>query len=151
MKLLSVNVSEPRLILHENKPLRTGIFKKPVGGRVMMRKRNIEGDGQADLKNHGGEFKAAYAYDIRNYAHWQKELGRGVFLHGQFGENLTTEGMDDDAVCIGDIFRIGGAVAEVSQPRNPCYKLGLRMEDEGFVRRTQQVARAFSTGIEVLR
>jgi len=134
MKLLSVNVSEPRVVFHKFRPVRTGIFKKPIGGRIMMRKLNIEGDGQADRVNHGGEYKAAYAYDVRNYAHWQKELGRDDFSHGQFGENLTTEGMDDDAVCVGDIFRIGGAVAEVSQPRNPCYKLGLRMENEEFVR-----------------
>ena len=134
MKLLSVNVAEPRTIFHKLRLVRTGIFKTPVKGRVMMRRLNIDGDGQADLKNHGGEYKAVYTYDIQNYAHWKKELGRDDFAHGQFGENLTTEGMAEDQVCIGDIFRIGGAVAEVTQPRNPCFKLGIRVADKMFVR-----------------
>lgn len=135
MKLLSVNVAEPRTVFYEDRLVRTGIFKTPVKGRVMMRRLNIDGDGQADLKNHGGEHKAVYAYDIRNYTHWKKELGRDDFPFGQFGENLTTEGMAEDEVCIGDLFRIGSAVAEVSQPRNPCYKLGIRMADARFVRK----------------
>lgn len=134
MKLLSVNVAEPHPVFHEGRIIRTGIFKTPVKGRVLMRRLNIDGDGQADLKNHGGEHKAVYAYDIQNYAHWKKELGRDDFPFGQFGENLTTEGMAEDEVCIGDLFRIGSAVAEVSQPRNPCYKLGIKMADERFVR-----------------
>ena len=134
MKLLSVNVAEPRTVFHKLRLVRTGIFKTPVKGRVMMRRLNIDGDGQADLKNHGGEYKAVYTYDIQNYAHWKKELGRDDFAHGQFGENLTTEGMAEDQVCIGDIFRIGGAVAEVTQPRNPCFKLGIRVADKMFVR-----------------
>jgi MOSC domain-containing protein YiiM len=134
MKLLSVNVAEPRTVFHKLRLVRTGIFKTPVKGRVMMRRLNIDGDGQADRKNHGGEYKAVYTYDIQNYAHWKKELGRDDFAHGQFGENLTTEGMAEDQVCIGDIFRIGGAVAEVTQPRNPCFKLGIRVADKMFVR-----------------
>ncbi len=135
MKLLSVNIAEPHTVFHKYRLVRTGIFKTPVKDRVMIRRLNIDGDGQADLKNHGGEYKAVYTYDIQNYAHWKRELGRDDFAHGQFGENLTTEGMVEDEVCIGDIFRIGGAVAEVSQPRNPCFKLGIRMADEKFVRK----------------
>jgi len=127
MKLLSVNVAKPRAVFHNDQPVHTGIFKIPVKGRAMMRSLNIDGDGQADLKNHGGEYKAVYTYDIQNYAHWEKELRRDDFTFGQFGENLTTEGMTEDEVFIGDIFRIGGAVAEVSQPRNPCFKLGISM------------------------
>ncbi len=133
MKLLSVNVAKPRAVFHNDQPVHTGIFKIPVKGRAMMRSLNIDGDGQADLKNHGGEYKAVYTYDIQNYAHWEKELRRDDFTFGQFGENLTTEGMTEDEVFIGDIFRIGGAVAEVSQPRNPCFKLGISMADKSFV------------------
>lgn len=135
MKLLSVNVSEPRLMFHKGRIFRSAIFKKPAGARVMLRALNIEGDAQGDRKNHGGPHKAAYAYAWENYEFWKKELGRDDFVFGQFGENLTAEGMTEEAVCIGDVFRIGGALVEVSQPRNPCYKLGIRMGSADFVRR----------------
>jgi MOSC domain-containing protein YiiM len=127
MKLLSVNVSLPKEVPYMNKTTTTGIFKEPASGRVMLRTLNLDGDGQADLKAHGGIYKAAYAYSIENYDYWKRELGRTGFTFGQFGENLTVEGMLDDAIYIGDQFRVGSALVEVTQPRVPCFKLGIRM------------------------
>ena len=135
MKLLSVNVSHPREVAHGGKTVTTGIFKQPVSGRVMLRDLNLDGDGQADLRGHGGRYKAAYAYSIENYRYWQRELGRDDFQPGQFGENFTVEGMMDDGVHVGDVFKIGDAVVEVTQPRVPCFKLGIKMGIEGFERR----------------
>ncbi len=134
MKLLSVNVSLPREVPHRGKTVTTGIFKEPVSGRVMLRTLNLDGDGQADLVGHGGIHKAAYAYSIENHEYWQHELGRNDFGFGQFGENFTVEGMTDDAVHVGDVFGVGGAVVEVTQPRVPCFKLGIKMGIEGFER-----------------
>ncbi len=127
MKLLSVNVSLPREVLHEHETVSTGIFKRPVAGRVMLRTSNLDGDGQADLENHGGIHRAAYAYSIENYYHWRREIGRTDFAFGQFGENFTVEGMVEDDVHIGDVFRVGDALVEVTQPRPPCFKLGIKM------------------------
>ncbi|CAA9427085.1 MAG: Flavohemoprotein (Hemoglobin-like protein) (Flavohemoglobin) (Nitric oxide dioxygenase) [uncultured Rubrobacteraceae bacterium] len=127
MRLLSVNVSPPKEIRHGSRTVETGIFKEPVEGRVMLRNLNLDGDGQADLVNHGGPHRAAYAYPIENYAYWRGELGRDDFSFGQFGENFTVEGMTEDGVSIGDVFRVGGALVEVSQPRPPCFKLGIKM------------------------
>ncbi len=132
MKLLSVNVSLPREITVKGKTVRTGIFKEPVSGRTVVRTLNIDGDGQADLIGHGGEMRAVLVYAFENYAHWETELGRTDFELGQFGENFTVEGMLDDEIHIGDRFRIGTAVFEVSQPRVPCYKLAIKMNHEGF-------------------
>ena len=127
MRLLSVNVSHPREVAHARKTVRTGIFKEPVAGRVVLRELNLDGDGQADLVNHGGVHRAAYAYPVENYDHWRRELGRDDFGFGQFGENFTIEGMMEDDVHIGDVFRVGNALVEVSQPRPPCFKLGIKM------------------------
>lgn len=127
MKLLSVNVSMPKEVSHMGKRVRTSIFKQPVSGRVMLRTLNLEGDAQADLENHGGAYKAVYGYSIEHYDHWKRELGRSDFNPGQFGENFTVQGMLEDQVHIGDVFRVGGAVVQVTQPRAPCFKLGLRM------------------------
>lgn len=127
MKLLSVNVSLPKEVPYMGKTTTTGIFKEPVRGRVMLRTLNLDGDGQADLKAHGGTYKAAYVYSIENYDYWKRELGRPDFSFGQFGENFTVEGMPDDAIHIGDVFRVGTALVEVTQPRVPCFKLGIRM------------------------
>jgi MOSC domain-containing protein YiiM len=102
---------------------------------VWVRRLNIDGDGQADLRVHGGEHKAVYAYPFEHYAFWARELGRDDLVHGQFGENLTTEGLIEDAVHIGDIYRIGEALLQVSQPRSPCFKLGIRMGDESIIAR----------------
>lgn len=127
MKLLSVNVSLPEEVPHERKTVYTGISKKPVDGRVMLRTMNLDGDGQADLDNHGGIYQAAYVYSVENYDHWRHELGRDDLAFGQFGENFTVEGMAEDDVHIGDVFRVGDALVEVAQPRTPCFKLGIKM------------------------
>lgn len=132
MKILSVNVSLPKEVPHGREAVSTGIFKEPVGGRIMLRTTNLDGDGQADLENHGGVDRAAYAYSIENYDHWRQELGRDEFAFGQFGENFTVEGMMEDEVHIGDVFRVGDALVEVSQPRPPCFKLGIKMGMAGF-------------------
>ncbi len=127
MKLLSVNVSLPQEIQHNNRTITTGIFKEPVDSRVMLRRLNLDGDGQADLVGHGGIYKAVYVYSIENYDHWKQELGREDFTMGQFGENFTIEEMLDEEINVGDVFRVGGALVEVTQPRVPCFKLGLKM------------------------
>lgn len=132
MKLLSINVSPPKEIIHKGKVVRTGIFKEPVEGRIRVNKLNLEGDGQADLIAHGGEYKAVYVYSYDYYVYWEKELNRDDFSYGQFGENFTVQGMLDDEVHIGDRFKIGTAKFEVTQPRVPCYKLAIRMGVEGF-------------------
>ncbi len=98
----------------------------------MLRTLNLDGDGQADLNAHGGIYKAVYVYTIENYAYWKNERDRDDFTHGQFGENLTVEEMTDDAINVGDVYRIGSAVVEVTQPRVPCFKLGIRMNDPKF-------------------
>lgn len=107
----------------------TGIFKEPVKGRVRLRVTNLEGDGQADSENHGGIYKAVYAYPIEHYEFWKRELARDDFPFGQFGENFTVRGMLEHTTHIGDVFRVGGALVQVTQPRAPCFKLGLRRPD----------------------
>jgi MOSC domain-containing protein YiiM len=134
MKLLSVNVSLPKEILYRGKTVTTGIFKEPVNGRVMLRRLNLDGDRQADLVAHGGAHKAAYVYSIENYYYWERELGRTDFTLGQFGENFTVEGMLEDEIHVGDVFRVGSALVEVTQPRVPCYKLGIKMGLPQFVK-----------------
>jgi MOSC domain-containing protein YiiM len=135
MKLLSVNVSRPREVAHGSETVTTGIFKEPAEGRVMLGTLNLDGDGQADLVGHGGIYKAAYAYSVENYEYWKRELRREDLAFGQFGENFTVEGMPEDEVHIGDVFRVGGALVEVTQPRVPCYKLALKMGLKGFEKR----------------
>ena len=127
MKLLSVNVSLPKEVQNNGKTMTTGIFKEPVKKRVMLRTMNLGGDGQADLVGHGGIHKAVYVYSIENYEYWKSELSRNDFTYGQFGENFTVEGMLEDEIHIGDVFRVGGALVEVTQPRVPCAKLGFKM------------------------
>ncbi|MEC4680439.1 MAG: MOSC domain-containing protein, partial [Nitrospirota bacterium] len=116
----------------KGKTVRTGIFKEPINSRAKVKTLNIKGDGQADLVGHGGEVRAVYVYSFDNYAYWERELHRKDFKFGQFGENFTVEGMLDEEVHVGDIFRIGTALFEVTQPRVPCYKLAIKMEVEGF-------------------
>ena len=132
MKLLSVNVSLPKEITVKGRTVRTGIFKEPVDRRVTVGALNIDGDGQADLIGHSGPFRAVLVYSFENYAYWERELGRTDFGFGQFGENFTVEGMLDDDIHAGDRFRIGTALFEVTQPRVPCYKLAIKMEDPAF-------------------
>jgi ferredoxin-NADP reductase/MOSC domain-containing protein YiiM len=107
----------------------TGVWKDPVRGRCRVRRTNLEGDGQGDLAGHGGEHRAVFVYQIESYRHWQEQLRRSDFAYGQFGENFTIEGLPDDVVCIGDRYRIGGALFEVTQPRVTCYRVGIRMNE----------------------
>ena len=132
MKLISVNVSRPKEIAARGRTVTTGIFKEAVAGRVRLGRLNLEGDGQADLRVHGGPNKAVYAYPSEHYDYWKRELGRSNLVFGQFGENLTVEGMLESEVHLGDVFKVGSAVVQVSQPRSPCYKLGIRMGSSGF-------------------
>ncbi len=132
MKLISVNVGMPRTLAQGDRTVTTGIFKEPVAGPVFLRRLNLDGDGQADLRVHGGEYKAVYVYPLEHYAFWAGELGRDGFSCGQFGENFTITGLLEDAVCIGDEFQVGEARVQVSQPRSPCFKLGIRMGDDQF-------------------
>ena len=132
MTLISVNVGLPREIIHGGQTITTGIFKLPVAGPVWLGRLNLTGDGQADLRVHGGADKAVYVYPFEHYAFWTGELGRHDFSHGQFGENFTTRGLLEDEVRIGDVFQIGVARVQVTQPRSPCFKLGIRMNDENF-------------------
>lgn len=134
MRLLSVNVSQPKAISYRGKTVRTGIFKEPVKGRVMLRRLNLDGDGQGDLNVHGGPDKAVYVYTVEHYDFWARALGRNDFTFGQFGENFTVEGMPEERIHIGDVFRVGSALVEVSQPRVPCYKLGLKMGSTRFIK-----------------
>jgi MOSC domain-containing protein YiiM len=135
MKLVAVSVALPKAVEHENRSVQTGIFKAPVPGRRWLRRTQLDGDGQADLTVHGGADKAAYAYPIEHYPVWEKELGRTGLPPGQFGENFTVEGLTEANVHIGDRFRIGTAEVEVTQPRKPCFKLGIRMGDPAFIKR----------------
>ncbi len=132
MNLISVNVGLPREITHGGQMVTTGIFKFPVAGPVRLGRLNLEGDGQADLRVHGGADKAVYVYPFEHYAFWAGELGRNDFSHGQFGENFTTTGQLEGEVCIGDVFEVGEARVQVTQPRSPCFKLGIRMAEENF-------------------
>jgi MOSC domain-containing protein YiiM len=127
MTLLSVNVSLPQIIREENRQIQTGIFKKAVDGPVKVGKLNLEGDGQADLAVHGGSHKAVYAYSRKNIEFWRRELGRDDLEPGSFGENLTIDDLADTEIAIGDELEIGTARFVVTQPRLPCYKLGLAM------------------------
>jgi len=128
-RLLSVNVGLPRDVTWNGKTVRTGIWKSPVEGRRMVRKLNMVGDGQGDLAGHGGEQRAVFVYQMESYRYWERFLGRNDFVYGQFGENFTVEGLPDDEVCIGDRYRIGDAIFEVSQPRVTCYRIGIRMNE----------------------
>ncbi len=135
MRLTSVNVGKPREHLWDGKTITTGIFKDPVSGPVVVRRLQIEGDGQADLTVHGGRDMAVYAYPAEHYGFWSRELNGRSLPWGIFGENLTTEGLLEDQVCIGDTFQIGSARLVVVQPRMPCFKLSLRFNDTSMVKR----------------
>ena len=135
MKLISLNVSLPRLVEHNGEPVATGIFKEPVAGPVMLRTLNLDGDRQADLSVHGGVNKAVYAYPSEHYQFWRKELPEMKLPYAMFGENFTTEGLFEDAINIGDRFRAGEAELIVTQPRLPCYKLGIKFGRSDIIRR----------------
>lgn len=134
MRLLSVNVSRPKTVSFDGRSYATGIDKSAVDGAVWLSRLNLAGDGQGDPKNHGGQYQAVYCYPHEHYAYWASELWREDFAFGQFGENFTTLGLLEYAVCIGDIFRIGEALIQVTQPRVPCYKLANKLGIPGFDR-----------------
>ena len=138
MKLLSVSVSMGKEVPYMGKTVTTGIFKEPVSDRVVLRTLNLDGDRQVDLRGHGGIYKAAYVYTAENYEYWKRELGRTDFKIPQFGENFTVEGMLEDQINVGDVFRVGEALVMVTQPRVPCYKLGIKMGDPRFPKRFLQ-------------
>jgi ferredoxin-NADP reductase/MOSC domain-containing protein YiiM/ferredoxin len=127
--LASVNVGMPKDVSWQGKTVFTGVFKDPIAGPRRVRKLNVDGDGQGDLAGHGGEQRAVFVYQLDSYRYWERELERDDFVHGQFGENFTVEGLGDDEVCVGDRYRIGSAVFEVTQPRVTCYRVGIRMND----------------------
>ena len=132
-KLISVNVGKPREFDFNGRPARSAIWKTPVSGRVAARGVNLEGDDQADREAHGGPDKAIYAYAMEDARWWEQEVGR-PFLYGEFGENLTTEGIDASGALVGERWEIGTTLLEVSQPRIPCWRLGVRMNDPLFPR-----------------
>ena len=135
MKLISVNVGLPREVIYNGNPIMTGIFKEPIEGRITLRRLNLDGDRQADLSVHGGTDKAVYAYPVEHYDYWRRELHEMELPLGMFGENLTTEGLLEEAVNIGDRFRVGTAELIVTQPRLPCYKLGIKFGLDDMIKR----------------
>ena len=135
MKVLSVNVALPRLVAWKGQTFKTGIFKKPVAGPVMMRQLDLDGDRQADLSVHGGPYKAVYAYPSEHYVFWRKELPEMELPWGQFGENLTTEGLNEKDTHIGDVLRVGQATVQVTQPRVPCLKLAAKFQRDDILQR----------------
>ena len=135
MKIVSVNVGMPREVVWKGMTVQTGIFKEPGRGPVLVTALNLAGDQQADLTVHGGIEKAVYAYPAEHYHYWRRELPDLAFSWGKFGENLTTEGLAEDTLCIGDCLRVGSAVLTVTQPRMPCYKLALRFERDDMIKR----------------
>ena len=133
-KLVSVNVGVPRDVQWKGRTVSTGIYKEPVGGRVTVNTLNLEGDTQADLAVHGGPSKAIYVYPVEHYSYWRQEFPDMELPWGMFGENLTTEGLLEDTVRIGDRFSIGTTTLQVTEPRTPCYKLAVRFERVDIVR-----------------
>jgi MOSC domain-containing protein YiiM len=135
MKIISVNVGRPRLVLRNDEPVSTGIFKEPVADRVMVRTLNLDGDRQADLSVHGGPQKAVYLYPSEHYDFWKRELPDMDLPWAMFGENFTTTGLLETEVNIGDKFRVGSTELMVTQPRMPCYKLGIRFGRTDIIKR----------------
>jgi MOSC domain-containing protein YiiM len=142
MKLLAISVGRPRDVQWRGRSVQTSIFKTPVSGRVRVTRGNVEGDQQSDLSVHGGLDKAVYAYPAEHYPFWRRELPDAELPWGAFGENLTTEGLLEDEVRIGDRYRVGTAELVVTQPRMPCYKLGIRFGSPDMVKRFLQSRRS---------
>ncbi len=132
MTLLSVNAARPQTVSIEGRTYSTGIYKIALEGPVWLGRLNLAGDGQGDIKNHGGQYQAVYCYPHEHYAYWSEQLGGDDFTFGQFGENFTTQGLLEHEVCVGDSLRIGGALIQVTQPRVPCYKLANKLGIPGF-------------------
>jgi MOSC domain-containing protein YiiM len=135
VKLLSLNVARPRLVVYRGETINTGIFKKPVSGRIALRALNLDGDQQADLTVHGGPYKAVYAYPSEHYEYWQRQLPGMDLPWGMFGENFTTEDLTEDELHVGDHFRIGSSTVMVRQPRMPCYKLEAKFQRDDMIER----------------
>jgi MOSC domain-containing protein YiiM len=133
MKLISLNVGQPQPVHHNGKEVYTSIFKYAIEGERKVSTTNIEGDEQSDLAVHGGKLKAVYSYDISYYHHWKKILQREDWGYGLFGENLTTEGLTDDNILIGNIYQLGSVYLKAIQPRFPCYKINIRFNSESMV------------------
>jgi MOSC domain-containing protein YiiM len=141
MEIISLNIGLPRIVEWNGGPVATGIFKAPVPGAVMLRTLNFDGDRQADLSVHGGVSKAVYAYPVEHYEFWKKELPNTDLPYGMFGENLTTEGLLEDTVHVGDRVRVGEAELMVTEPRLPCYKLGIKFGRSDIIRKFLQSRR----------
>ena len=141
MKLISLNVGMPRIVESNGEPVTTGIFKEPQQGPIMLRTLNLDGDRQADLRVHGGISKAVYGYPVEHYEFWKRELPEMELPYGMFGENFTTEGMLEDALNVGDRFRVGKAELMVTEPRLPCYKLGIKFGRTDIIRKFLQSRR----------
>ncbi len=135
MKLISLNVARPRLVVYQGKTINTGIFKQPVSGPVQLRTLNLDGDRQADLSVHGGPYKAVYGYPSEHYPYWRQELPGIDLSWGMFGENFTTSGLAEDELHVGDRFQIGAAIMMVRQPRVPCYKLAAKFQRDDMLDR----------------
>jgi MOSC domain-containing protein YiiM len=135
VRLISLNVGLPQTVVWHGRSVTTGIFKQAVDGRIRLSKLNLDGDRQADLTVHGGEDKAVYCYPVEHYDYWRRELPSTELPMGMFGENFTTEGLFEDAVHIGDRFSVGSAEVVVTQPRLPCYKLGVRFQADDMVKK----------------
>jgi MOSC domain-containing protein YiiM len=135
MRLISVNTGLPREVMWRGRSVTTAIYKEPVAGRVALRKLNLDGDRQADLTVHGGEFKAVYCYPLAHYDYWKRELPGRELPMAIFGENFTADGFLEDSVHLGDTFSVGSAELVVTQPRLPCYKLGVRFQSDDMVKR----------------
>lgn len=135
MRLISLNVARPRLLLYNGSSISTGIFKQPVPGPVVLRRLNLDGDRQADLGAHGGPYKAVYGYPSEHYEYWRKELPDTDLPWGMFGENFTTEGLDENELHVGDRLQVGSAIVMVRQPRTPCYKLSAKFRRDDMIER----------------
>jgi len=135
MRLVSVNCGLPREVEWHGRSVRTAIYKEPVDGRLALRRLNLDGDSQADLTVHGGEAKAVYCYPLAHYDYWKMELPGRPLPMGMFGENFTTDGLLENTVQVGDRFSVGSSEVVVTQPRLPCYKLGVRLESDAMVKR----------------
>lgn len=141
MRLISLNVGLPRIVESNGEPVTTGIFKEPKQGSVMLRTLNLDGDRQADLTVHGGVSKAVYGYPVEHYEFWKSELPDMELPFGMFGENFTTEGLLEASLNVGDRFRIGQAELMVTEPRMPCYKLGIKFGRTDIIRKFLQSRR----------
>ena len=135
MKIISLHVGRPQLVIRNGEPVSTAIFKQPVDGRVMLRTLNLDGDRQADLSVHGGPTKAVYVYPAEHYDFWRHELPEMDLPFGMFGENFTATGFSETTLNIGDEFQVGSAVVKVTEPRMPCYKLGIRLNRTQIIKR----------------